>query len=602
MNLPDLSRIDRIGLDTEDTGVGFTDRPVGVSFALPTGEKGYARWGHEMGGNNCDKARVLEWIAREVDQPGKTVFMHSAPYDTRMIGYEMGRYPFRHAKVEDTGFQAALLNELQPLDLDYLGQTHLGLQKSGAPLYKWLAETFGGAPTRKAQAGNIWRAPGDIVEDYAEMDAVLTLGLGDFQGPQIVQEELAEVYALECSLLPMLYRMHMAGVRVDVDGALQLQKKLKKEHAALERKFFKEAGGEVNINSGVQLAALWDKLGIPYRMNPPTEKDLLKGKTDGRPSITKEDLENLTHPVGMMVRDLRRLLHYSGTFIDSYILENVVDGLIHGEFHPLLNEDYGTVSGRFSSGGALNLQNIPKRDNEWAPRIRGLYVPNRKGDVWLKLDYSQIEYRFLAHYAGGQLRARYNEDPDVDFHFMAHEIVGIPRDDAKHINFGIVYGMGPKKMAYKLGRTYSAAVKLLDEYHGRLPEVKKLYKLADRRAFQRGHIVTWGGRKRRFKKTKYGHESTHKALNGLLQGSAADLIKKAMVAIDKELDWEETPLHLTVHDELDFSVPRGMAKDFGMKVKGIMEDFQLTVPIRADAEWGPDWGHVSDKYLEAEAA
>ena len=382
--------------------------------------------------------------------------------------------------------------------------------------------------------------------------------------------------------------MHLIGVKVDVDKALRLKDNLGRELERLEREWEQEFG-DVNYRSTHQLAPLFDKLDLPYNM---TEA--------GNPSITADLLDNLDHPIAGMIQRMKKLAHYRGTFIDNYVLNNVdSNNVVHGEFHPLRNEYYGTVSGRFSSGGGLNLQNIPARDEEWAPLIRGLYVPmDEATQVWCKADYSQIEFRYLAHYAGGDIMRLYNEDPDIDFHQMCADLVGIPRGPAKNINFGIVYGMGKRLMASKLGVSMSEAEDLLAEYHSRLPVVNRLYRRADRRASQRGYIVTWGGRKRRFRarESRPGYRNTHKALNALLQGSAADLIKKAMMSVVADLDWDETPLHLTVHDELDFSAPKDPRRraEWGEALREKMEDFDLRVPVKLDMEYGPDWGHVKE--------
>lgn len=592
----DLARVDRIGLDTETTGVTYDDRPVGLSVSLPDGSDHYYRWGHEMGGNNCSKREVLRWVKREVNRSDLTVFMHSAGFDLRMLAYELGHeHPFPRARVEETGFMAALLNELEPdLTLDGLGHRHIEMEKEGDELWDFCSQAFGGGATRKAQAKNIWRAHGDVVEPYAKRDSRITLGLGDHLGPLLGEEGLADVYEMELKLIPILLRMHMVGVPVDVNKALALKEKLGRLLTRAERKWEREYG-DVSYTSTQQLASLFDRLGLPYKRNEPTEKMLEKGVTEGNASITKDDLEYIQHPVAEAITRMKKLKHFKGTFIDNYILANVdPNGVIHGEFHPLRNPRYGTRSGRFSSGGGLNLQNVPARDEEWAPLIRGLYVPASRTQVWEKADYSQIEFRYLAHYAGGQLARAYNEDPDIDFHQMCAELVGIPRRPAKNINFGIVYGMGKKLMAAKLGVSLAEAATLLEEYHDRLPEVSRLYNRADRRANQRGYIVTWGGRKRRFEKRGRGYAHTHKALNALLQGSAADLMKKAMISVADGLDWEATPLHLTVHDELDFSVPREKRARarFNRVLREKMEDFQLRVPVKVDIEAGEDWGHV----------
>lgn len=586
--LPALDRIDRIGVDTETTGVTYDDRPVGLSWALPDGRSAYARWGHEGGGNNCDLGTVKRWVENELDRPDLTVYLHNAAFDLRMLAYEDTR--LRSARVEDTGFMAAIHNELEPrFSLDDLGKKYVDESKRGDALWQWCSERFGGAATRRAQSKNIWRAPGSVVEEYAEFDAELTLKLADRFRPLVTEEGLDEIYEVETRLIPLLLDMHLVGVRVDIDRALQVKDQLKEEHKRLERTWESKVGS-VNYNSTPQLAKLFDTLGLDY---PHTEK--------GNPSITKDVLTILDHPVADLITRLRKLKHYTGTFIDSYILDNAdSSGVIHGEFHPLRNDRYGTVSGRFSSGGGLNLQNIPSRDEELAPLIRSCFVPYRSDLRWLKEDYSQIEYRYLAHYAGGNILKLYNDQPDVDFHQMCADLVGIPRGPAKNINFGLVYGMGVALMARQLGLPLDEASELLEEYHRRLPEIRRLYRKAMRRAGTRGWIETWGGRKRRFKRHGRGHKNTHVALNALLQGSAADLIKLAMLNLVDLVDWDSTFLHLTVHDELDFSIPRDAAGDrFIAEAKERMEDFELRVPVIVDTETGENWGTVKPYTLAA---
>jgi DNA polymerase-1 len=344
---------------------------------------------------------------------------------------------------------------------------------------------------------------------------------------------------------------------------------------------WKKIAGNTNMRSGKQMAALFDRFNIRY---PYTDK--------GNPSITGEYLERVDHPVGKLAVQIRKLHHYAGTFLQSYIFDVADDdGIIHGDFHALKSDSYGTVSGRFSSGGDLNLQNIPSRDKELGPKIRGLFIPF-EDRLWAKYDYSQIEYRFLGHYGGGSIQQQYNENPTVDFHDMVAQLTRIERGPAKNINFGLAYGMGVRLMAERLHLPVAEAQIMLDQYHANLPEVKRLYEKAMRKAAQRGWIRTWGGRKRRFEKYGSRYGSTHKALNALLQGSAADLIKKAMIRVNEIIDWDNMIMHLTVHDELDFSVDPG---ETGLKmvkeVQHAMQDWPLRVPILVDVKIGPDWGH-----------
>jgi DNA polymerase I-like protein with 3'-5' exonuclease and polymerase domains len=583
MRWPDLSRYDLAAVDTETDGMGFRNRPVGLSIKTADERKTYIRWGHQGGGNNCSLSEFRRWAKKELNRSGLTLVMHNAPFDMRMLKY-VG-VDLNHSRVEDTGFVAALLNELEPsLALDELASKHAGIHKNDDELNLWCAEHFGGRPTRRAQAGNYWRAPGTIVAPYAIGDVDMTLALYQMLRPRLSEEDLEDVYEMETSLLPILLRMHMEGVKIDVAYAEKLKKKLEIERDDMQVKWRKLCGGkDVNFRSGDQLTPIFEAAGISTPLT----------KT-GKKSFKKDYLEHVDHPLAQTKLKLAQLDHYINTFIDSYVLDNVDDnGFIHGEFHPLRNDSYGTVSGRFSSGGALNLQNIPARDEVWAPLIRAMYVPRSRDHQWVKADYSQIEFRYLAHYEGGRLMDAYNQQPDIDFHQMVADLTGIPRKPAKNINFGLVYGMGVALMAVKLGLPYNEARELLEEYHSRLPGVRKLYDRADRRAKKRGYIVTWGGRKRRFRRQGRSYQHTHKALNALLQGSAADLLKRAMIAVDQVIDWDEVRLHLTVHDELDFSSPKG-DKRWPKLIRETMEDFRLNVPVKADVEIGQNWGHVKE--------
>lgn len=587
-----------VSLDTETTGLGYTDRPVGASVSL-LDEDHYFAWGHPEQ-NSCSLNEFRRWANDQLPKAEK-VIMHSGPFDMRMTDY-VG-VDLSGCNVEDTGIVCGLLNELEPsFKLDKLCQKYTGQSKSDEELNQWCADRFGGRPTRKGQAKNYHRAPGRIVAPYAKGDSRMTLDLYNVRRPLLADENLEELYLLELAQLPIVLRMHRAGVKVNArlahETAADLDRRLAKAQAWLD-----DFAPGLNWNSTQQIAELFDKMGIPYSRNDPTPKMLERGITVGNPSITKDDLERLAeegYEFATKVRESRRFKHYADTFIRSYILDNIVNSFVHGEFHPMKRETYGTVSGRYSSGGALNLQNIPARDPYWAPLIRGLYIPISNEHDWWRFDYSQIEYRYLAHYAGGALRQAYQDNPDVDFHQFVADLAGMPRKPAKNLNFAVVYGQGFRATQAQLGMNAEDTKRFLNTYHSAVPEAKRLMNRAMNLAAKRGYIMTWAGRRRRFQKRKGRYRSLHKALNALLQGSAADLIKKAMVEVDKIVDWEEAVLHLTVHDELDLSLPKGEpGRRYARQIKEAMESFDLTVPIKVDAEVGPDWGHCEEVDLAA---
>jgi DNA polymerase-1 len=599
-NLPDLARYDEIDIDTETTGLTSRDRAVGLSVYLPDDKGYYIRWGHEAGGNNCTRAEFKDWANRELT--GKLTGVFNAPFDLRMLAYE-DVWLFSNVddakRLHDPGVQAVMNNELEPsFKLDALATKHCGKPKlKDSVVDEWCANAFGGKATSKAQIGNYWRAPGDVVEEYAIRDTECTRALRLHFTPIVTSLGLDPIYDVERQIIPMLLKMHMTGVRVDVDRAIELKDDLVTRWQEAQVRWCGLTGQNAFIDSAKRFLPFFEELGLPITH---TEK--------GNPSFSKEVLADYPpdEPLVRLITTLRQLKHYSGTFIDNYILKTVDQfNIIHGEFHSVRNDRYGAVSGRFSSGGELNLQNIPKRDLFWGPLIRGLFIP-LLGYRWGKIDYSQIEYRFFAHYAGDRLINMYRDNPLIDFHQAMADMTGHPRAHAKNMNFAALFGAGIKRLAIMLGAPLSEAKRILEEYHELAPEVRDMAHEASRVAKRRGYITTWGGRRHRFPDGRNRYGQSRKALNRLCQGSAADLMKYAMRAIDQVIDWEHVICHLTVHDELDFSVsPCRTGKKMFRDVKDVMEDVnglgcarEMLVPVIADAEMGPDWGHVSGTEFE----
>ncbi len=626
MNLPDLSRYDVIAFDTETTGLDTKARPVGLSVATPDGQAWYFAWGHgdPLGasggpehGNNCNLADVRAWAKVELTRPGVTRVAHNAAFDLRMLAYH-GITGI--TGVEDTQVCAVLLNEHRlRFSLNGLaGELGLG-EKSDTELLDFCARTYGGKPTRLAQGANYWRVPVSIMQPYAEHDAELTRDVFARMRPEIRQAGLEKVYALETDLIPVLLRMHLAGVRADRGRARVMRGELQHELDQLERAWHRDYGA-VNYRSADELQPVLDRLGIAYPLTPKTKK----------PSIKKDWLEALDHPLGQQVRRMRQVQHYIHTFIDGYILDNGTDAndVLHPEFHALKGDEYGTISGRLSSGGEMNAQNIPARDEEWGPKIRSLFRPMRDSQVWVKLDYSQIEYRFFAHFAGEHARnlARkhkgdgtsameeaYIANPDIDFHQWVADTAHIARKRAKNVNFCRLYGGGIPKIALTAGCSIEEATEFVGAYDTYIPEANALAEEISALAARRGFVKTWYGRVLRFqtegeRAVKYKtaprgnakrYAMTHAALNRVLQGSSADLTKLAMIEVDKVIDYDATILHLSVHDELDLSVERSEAERVVPQLRAIMQDVArqpswnghvMRVPVLAEPDVGPNWG------------
>lgn len=573
---------------------------VGISVGTEDGGRWYFPMRHEIGGGNMDAEQVLRWARDELTRPGQTKVGANLLYDCEWLtseGVDVAG-PFI-----DVQYQEALLDEnAKSYSLETLAQKYLGEGKQSNALYEWCAAAYGGQPMGKQRA-NIYRAPAALVGPYAESDVDLPLRLATLQKTALADQGLSDLADLENALIPMLLAMRRRGVRVDLAAGNALNDRLATELAALQREH------PCDMWAAAQIAARCDALGIDY---PRTEK--------GNPSFTAAWLKVQERPFLAALNKMRGIDKLRGTFIEGHVLGHLVDGRVHTQFHPLRGDENGTVSGRFSSS-LPNLQNIPSRDDTLAPLIRGLFLPD-EGERWVRFDWSQIEYRALVHYARGggadESRRMYCDDPTTDFHRMVSELTGIDRKPAKNINFGLVYGMGVKKMAASLGRSEEATRALFEQYHTTLPFVKATFDAASQAAAQRGYTKTLLGRRRRFELweprqwdkdseacSKEAAEAawgkgirrayTHKALNSILQGSAADIMKKAMVDIWQSgvCDVLGAPL-LTVHDELDWSAPATPEADEALREsQRIMEQcVTLRVPLRAEREEGPNWGNL----------
>lgn len=631
--LPDLSAARFIGVDCETFDPELTEKGpgwargvghiVGVSISADGGGKWYFPMRHEIEQHdNWDPEVVLAWLRVELGRPHQAKVGANITYD---VGW------LKHEGVEvkgllyDVQFAEGLLDERARVSLETLGQKYLGQGKSSEQMYSWLARAYGGKADSKQRA-NIYRCPPKLVGYYAEDDADLPLRLLPIMWGHLQREGLADLFSMECRLIPLLVAMRFAGVRVNIPYAEQLRDKLLARQRDAELALDSIAGESgVDAHSTEHLVRVLNRLGIKY------------GKTKGgAPSITANYLELLDHPIGMAVRNVRKLQKLRTVFIESYILNAHVNGRVFCQFHPLRGDDGGTRSGRFSSSDP-NLQNIPSRDEILAPMIREMFIPDEFHKQWRRYDYSQIEYRFLIHFACGkgsdEVRAHFNAHPETDYHEMVLDMVApyagwdistkeqrkVRRKPLKNINFGLIYGMGKPKLVASLGLDKKEGNKLFDVYHTAVPFAKPTMEECGAIANTQGEIRTILNRRSQFnlwEPAGFGHEDagfalpyelaiqkwasiqragTHKALNRRLQGSAADMIKKAMLQCWEEGVFDErygtgVP-RLTVHDELDFSDPGGREEAFRYMRHVLETAIPLRIPVRADEEMGPDWGH-----------
>jgi DNA polymerase I-like protein with 3'-5' exonuclease and polymerase domains len=443
------------------------------------------------------------------------------------------------------------------------------------------------------------------VGSYAEKDAELTLELWQIFKKEIVHQDIESIFNLETDLFPCLVDMRFLGVRVDVERAHKLKQDLEYQENLLLTQIKKESNIDVQIWAARSIAKVFDKLKLPYERTVKTQS----------PSFTKNFLQEHPHPIVKQIAKAREINKAHTTFIDT-IIKYEHNERIHAEINQIRSDTGGTVTGRFSYNNP-NLQQLPARNKDLGPMIRSLFLPE-EDCTWGCFDYSQQEPRLVVHYAAlhkfptvYDVVDAYENDSSTDFHQTVADMAKIPRSQAKTINLGLFYGMGKAKLQAELGVSKDKAAELFDQYHAKVPFVKQLMNAASNRAQERGQIRTLLGRLCRFhlwEPNMFGmhkalpHEDalrehgpgikrayTYKSLNKLIQGSAADMTKKAMLELYKE----KIIPHIQIHDELDLSVE---SESHAKKVIEIMENaVSLEVPNKVDYEKGKTWGDIYDK-------
>jgi DNA polymerase I-like protein with 3'-5' exonuclease and polymerase domains len=597
---PDLSKYNEIAIDLETkdpelktmgsgsvTGKG---KIVGIAVAVHDWS-GYYPIAHE-GGGNMDIRMVLNWFQDVLKTPAMKIF-HNAMYDVcyiRAAGLKI------EGSIVDTMIAGSLVDENRfRYDLGSLGRDYVGRGKNEAILAE-TAKEWGIDPKSE-----MYKLPAMYVGDYAEADAKLTLELWQEMKKEIINQDIEDIFNLETELFPCLVDMRFLGVRVDIQAATGLKNKLLAEEKECLQIVKKETGVDTQIWAARSIAQVFQKLHLPFDRTEKTNS----------PSFTKNFLQNHPHPIVQKIARAREINKAHTTFIDT-IIKHEHKGRIYAEINQLRSDNGGTVTGRFSYANP-NLQQIPARNKELGPMIRSLFIPE-ENCKWGVFDYSQQEPRLVVHYAAlqnmysvGDVLDAYNEG-DADFHKIVADMADIPREQAKTINLGLFYGMGKNKLQAELGVNKEKANDLFKQYHSRVPFVKQLMDSVMARAQDRGRVRTLLGRLCRFhlwEPNQFGihkalpHEAalaehgpgikrayTYKALNRLIQGSAADMTKKAMIDLHKE---GITP-HIQVHDELDISVESAEHAD---KIKQIMEGaVTLEVPNKVDYESGTNWGNI----------
>ena len=470
-----------------------------------------------------------------------------------------------------------------------------------------------------ANALVIWADPvgREMMKKYNLQDCIATFNL--FKAQEKLIKPLHNVYEMECKLVPILLDMKKRGIRVDEKRMAELATKVQEKADEQERKLIDMYGvtGEM-ISSGKKLGARLNEIGIHSPIKTAT----------GAESWAEGALERIHHPVIPMIQEYKNYSSILNKYLRGSLSRTVINGRIHCTFLPMLRDKEsgmgggGTVTGRFSCK-APNLQQIPARNKghgqDFSQDMRSLFLPE-EGKMIAALDYSQIEAVLLGHYAQGQQAAWFREQlkAGADLHNIAMGMTGITyRPVVKTFNYGCIYGMGWKtameknytlfeKLAAEEGLDIETFTKnVYYNYHKKFPVIKDTMEWCQNIAKAQGYIDTMGGRRQHKPKPAYDpatgkiNDFIYKMLNKLIQGTAADILKTALINAYEAGIYDVLDLHLLVHDEQVVSTPfTKEGCEATVELQQIMASVykdQLLVPIKAECELGPNWGYWSSR-------
>jgi DNA polymerase-1 len=602
-------------IETKGPGWGRGDgHIIGLAVATDDGFKQYYPMRHE-GYENHNPHDVMDWARIQLGRDSQPKLGHNIIYDIGWLEHEGVAVK---GEINDTWTAARLIDHGSSAALEEQGQAYLGEGKESTELYEWQWQSFGQRKPKSKKdlrvnaMANLYRCPPALVGFYGESDVELPIRLFREQFQELQELGLWDVYRMECDLIPILVQMRLLGVSVDLDAAERARDHILDAANQLQKEVNKIAGRPVNTGSPVEMEKVFSRLKIPFNRTK-----------NGKMSLTGAFLQTVQHPIGQMIVDLEELKKYNSTFIENAILGSNVNGKVHGQFNPLR-----AVTGRMSASNP-NLQQVPSR-NELAKMVRAIFIPDKGHHHWRKYDYSSIESRILAHFAVGQgskdLRKEYKNNPDTDYHnftqAMIKRLVGLelPRKHVKNVNFAGIYGASEKKLQSMMGLSNEEAEEFFEAYHSGLPYVRATMKHMSDYAETHGYTRTIMGRRALFDKwePKYSPKGSerafplkfeeavaaygpnikrshlHKGLNYTIQGSAADLMKAAIVKCHKDGIYAEIGYpRLIVHDEKDFSVSDNWNEEAFTEMKHIMETaITFKIPIRVEGEWGPNWSQL----------
>jgi len=582
--LSKLAAAPLIAFDTETDSLDYMRATlVGVSFAVSPGAAAYVPLSHDYPGapEQLNRDKVLAALKPLLEDPNRPKLGHHLKFDTHILAnYGVALAGQRY----DSMLESYVLNSVATRhDMDSTVEKYLGIKTIHY-------EDVCGKGAKQITFNQV---DVDRAADYAAEDADVTLQLHEALWPRLAAlPRLREVYEeLEQPLVPVLYRMERFGVLVDRELLRKQSSELAVRMLELQALAHAEAGGAFNVDSPKQLQEiLFGRLGIPVVRKTPT----------GQPSTAEDVLEELAaaYPLPKLILEYRGIAKLKSTYTDK--LPDQIDpqtGRIHTSYHQAV-----AATGRLSSSDP-NLQNIPIRTPE-GRRIRQAFVAP-PGYSLVAADYSQIELRIMAHLSGdASLLSAFADDRDVH-QATAAEVFGIPleavtsdqRRSAKAINFGLIYGMSAFGLARQLGIGRGEAQRYVDLYFERYPGVKRYMDETRQKARDAGYVETIFGRRLYLPDIQSRNQGLRQsaersAINAPMQGTAADIIKKAMITVDGWLTSSAVPARLImqVHDELILEVADGAVDAVVLQLRQHMaRAAELAVPLKVDVGIGANW-------------
>jgi len=586
--LPELGNVESLAFDTETTVEKRMEERslVGLSFRLPSGRKQYVPIRHP-GGGNYPEANVREWLRCELRSKQLIVANAKFEIDTALkFGVDLEE---QDCSFRDVFHAAALLNDHRyRLNLRLLAQEELNYEMQDvdhATIHQMTA----------AQAAPV-----------AIEDAELTWLINESYTPKITAEDLGDVQDLEDNLVYCTAAMQRSGAYLDVPKLIKWRAEVTEEYNQRVMRLYELTGLRIKPTSANDMAKLFRHLGLQHT-GFTTES--------GNESFAEEALEPIAghwvrqdsgncwivdNPAVQLALEGRQLASLKAKYLDPYLEKVAPDGKITYQLHQLRGDEYGTITGRYSSskdknGIGINIQQVSKREKQplllqrWD--VRELFIPP-PGRVWASADASQIELRFLAHHAAmlgmTRLAKAYAADPWVDFHRLMVEWTGLIRDFAKNVTFCKTYGGGYKKVAWMCKVAEAEGKRINDQYDREFPEAKRLLKLAEDQALRIGYVRTFMGRRRRYTAEDTRHYS---ALNAVLQGGAADAMKIKLLETYRARKRLGLIIRNTIHDEFNGCLPDAEALKAWDQLLN-EQTIELLAPIMWKTGVGKNWSEA----------